>query len=68
MGKPVNVVRVTISVPRYLKELMDFYGDDANWSAIASAAFKRHIESIPEEKLKKEIEDLQAKAGTILSI
>src|SRR5262245_19653780 len=42
MGEPVNVVRMTISVPRALKARMDA-ADGVNWSAVASQAFEAQL-------------------------
>lgn len=43
MSEPVNVVRMTISVPKDLKKQMDAVKEPVNWSAEASRAFREKL-------------------------
>jgi hypothetical protein len=49
MGELVNVVRMTISVPKALKAKMDAE-DGVNWSAVASAAFEAKLLELVSKK------------------
>lgn len=61
MGKPKNVVPMTLSVPKRLKAKMDAVKVPVNWSAIASAAFETKLLELVSEKEVKGMDDMIAR-------
>src|SRR6516165_3233067 len=61
MGDPVNVVRMTISVPRQVKEQMDAASEKVNWSAIATKAFQNELLALQSERQAKSMDDVVAR-------
>jgi hypothetical protein len=50
MGKPKNVVPMTLSVPKDLKTKMEAVTVSVNWSAVASAAFEAKLLNLESKK------------------
>ncbi len=46
MGKPVNVLRTTICIPRETRARMDAVQQRVNWSAVASRAIEAVLDKI----------------------
>src|SRR5690348_8820163 len=61
MGDPVNVVRMTISVPREVKEAMDATTAKVNWSAIATKAFQAELLALQSERQAKTMDEVVAR-------
>ena len=58
MGKPKNVVPMTLSVPKEVKTKMDAVKVSVNWSAIATAAFETKILELMSKREVKSMTDL----------
>jgi len=58
MGKPKNVVPMTLSVPKELKAKMEAVKTSVNWSAVASAAFETKILELVSKREVKSMDDL----------
>src|SRR6266851_2450827 len=61
MGKPKNVVPMTLSVPKELRAKMEAVTVSVNWSAMASAAFAAKLLELQSNREVKGIEDLIAR-------
>jgi hypothetical protein len=58
MGEPVNVIRVTITVPRDVKAAMDNVEERVNWSAVATEAFQAKLLAIKSKKGTESMDDV----------
>jgi hypothetical protein len=58
MGEPINVVRMTISVPREVKDQMDAATEKVNWSAIATKAFHGELLALKSERKAKTMDEV----------
>jgi hypothetical protein len=61
MGEPVNVVRMTISVPRELKERMEAAKESVNWSAVAARAFEGKLLELQSQREAKNMNEVVAR-------
>ncbi len=61
MGEAVNVVRMTISVPRDLKADMDDVSTPVNWSAAAVGAFRVKLRELASVKETTTMDDVIAR-------
>jgi hypothetical protein len=68
MGDPVNVVRMTISVPRQVKEQMDAAAEKVNWSAIATKAFQAELLALESERQAKTMDEVVARLKAAAAI
>jgi hypothetical protein len=64
MGEPVNVVRMTISVPRDVKTQMDAVREKVNWSALATQAFRDELKALESRKEVSTMDEVIARLKT----
>jgi hypothetical protein len=61
MGKPKNVVPMTLSVPKEIRAKMEVVTASVNWSAVASAAFETKLLELASKREVKGMNDTIAR-------